>query len=333
MDYLILAGIFVLVFGLVLSGFMMLNRRRALLQQRLQTGTGADAVSGEHALLLGDLTPALAAQIPMGAEDRGDLQRELRIAGYYRPTALLEYAALRTVLTIAPVVAAGVIALFTETQQYAMWVWISGIILAMLGFSLPRLFVHYRGKARMGEIEKGLPIAIDMLILCLSAGLNVLNSLQRVVKELHGAFPVLGYEFEIVRRQAELRTLEFALAQFADRTGLINVRNLAVILSHSENLGTDAVATLKEYADSLRTNMRQRADEMANKAPFKMLFPAYLMAIGAAILIISPTVLEFRSFRRENLLGNVNTESRDNMNQPATVAPPPRQPNLDQELQ
>ena len=87
-----------------------------------------------------------------------------------------------------------------------------------------------------------------------------------------------------------------------DRVGLPQAKNLAVILSQSESLGTDAVRILREYADNMRTNMRQRADEMANKAPFKLLFPAYIMAIGAAILVISPPVLEISRIRSSNLL-------------------------------
>jgi hypothetical protein len=88
------------------------------------------------------------------------------------------------------------------------------------------------------------------------------------------------------------------------------VRNLSVILSQSENLGTDAVTVLLEYADNMRTNMRQRADEMANKAPFKMLFPAYLLAFGACILLIAPTVLEFAEFRRNALISTSIKEGK-----------------------
>src|SRR5262249_44133168 len=176
---------------------------------------------------------------------------------------------------------------------------------------LPRIYIYYRGKARMAAIERGMPTAIDMLTMCLSAGLNVLNSLDRVVRELSSSFPVLAYELAIVRRQAELRSLEFALAQFAERVGLPHARNLAVILTQSENLGTDAVTTLREYADNMRINMRQRADEVANQAPFKLLFPAFMMAIGAAILLISPVILEFAAFRRNNLIGGNMTRARE----------------------
>src|SRR5439155_17349050 len=139
--------------------------------------------------------------------------------------AMMEYLALRSVLIFAPLIAAGVYALYTETSQQALWAWGLGILLAILGFSLPRVYIYFRGRERMRQIERGMPTAIDMLTLCLGAGLNVLNSLARVVRELGISFPVLAYELEIVRRQAELRSLEFALAQFADRVGLPHARN------------------------------------------------------------------------------------------------------------
>ncbi len=296
--------VFLLVAGLILC----LNQILAI-RRRRRRRVEVEEDGAPRGMILGDMTPALAAQIPITRDNRSDLQRELRIAGFYRPTAVVEYAAVRTLLTVPPILAAGILALFVPMQNQVAWCWVIGIVLALLGYSLPRLYIYYRGRARSWEIERGLPIALDMINLCLSAGLNVLNSLERILRELYHAYPVLAFELDIVRRQAELRTLNFALMQFADRSGLPNVRNLAVILSQSENLGTDTVVTLTEYSDSMRTSMRQRAEESANKAPFKLLFPAYLMAIGAAILIISPTVLEFNVFRRQNTIKKLNEES------------------------
>lgn len=310
LEYGVIALVFLLSGGVVLYIHYLLGSRSRRIEQRLLDEDDDELSMVRPRMLLGDLTPALAAQIPFTQDDRDLLLKELRMAGFYRPTALLDYGALRWVLTIVPLVAACVLALFVETNQQAIYCWIGGVVLAMLGYSLPRIYVFYRGRSRGYAIERGLPVAVDMLILCLSAGLNVMTSLQRVVKELYLAHPILAFELDIVRRQADLRTLDFALMQFAERTNLANVRNLAVILAQSENLGTDALATLREYADSMRTNIRQRADEMANNAPFKLLFPAYLMALGAAVLIISPTVLEFNSFRESNLIQEMNLEAR-----------------------
>jgi tight adherence protein C len=308
-QFAILALIFLFAFFLFMWIWAGINRKRVRVENRLLGGRSDPMLSSDPMapstpeLVLGDqMTPALAGTVPMGPEDRGALQQELREAGYYRPTALMEYAALRAIFIIFPLVLAAILMQFTEDTTQVVWIWIGAGILAILGFSLPRVYLYVKAKARQRQIERGLPTAIDMLTLCLSAGLNVLNSLERVTAELRFAYPVLGEEFQIVRRQAELRSLEFALIQFGERTGMPQIRNLSVLLTQSENLGTDAVSVLREYADDLRINMRQRADEMANKAPFKLLFPAWCLALGAAILLIAPAILTFMDFRHTNLI-------------------------------
>jgi tight adherence protein C len=324
MELFLMTIVFMVVATLVLTGWFYFSRGAKQVEGRLQERTDSDPMIGGSTpeLLLGDLTPAMAGQIPISEQDRTALERELRSAGYYRPTALMEYAALRGMLVLVPLlVAAAVALLFTESLQTGLYVWGGGVLVAILGFSLPRIFLYYRGQARMHAIERGLPTAIDMLTLCLGAGLNVLTSLRRVAQELHLPYPVLGDEMEIVSRQAELRTLEFALAQFAERVGLPQVRNISVILTQSENLGTDAVSILREYADNMRVNQRQRAEELANKAPFKLLFPAYLLAFGAAIFLISPTALEFSQFQKSNLIQDAIRQATDQLKEP--VAPPP----------
>jgi tight adherence protein C len=313
LQYLLVGLVFVLISLATFGGYLFLRRRRQRVEQRLKMNTPSDPSLGSRPeLLLGDMTTVLASQVPIAESDRSELQRELRVAGYYKPTALMEYAALRAVLIFLPLLVGGVAGLlFAETPRQLLWTWGTALLCAGLGFSLPRIYVYYRGKARMHAIERGLPVAIDMISLCLGAGLNVLNSLHRVAEELKESYPTLAFEMAIMCRQAELRTLDFALAQFADRVGLNQVKNLSVILTQSENLGTDAVSNLREYSDNLRVNMRQRADEMANKAPFKLLFPAYLMALGAAILLISPAILDFRDFQNSNMISNILRQGQD----------------------
>lgn len=300
MEFLALSLVFALLSAATFAGFSLVARR----VRGEPKPTTDDDDEAPPRLLLGELTPALAAQLPVAEEERADLHKELRRAGYYRPTAVTEYIALRTALIIMPLIGAGVISLFVDETSDVLWVWGGGIIAAILGFSLPRLVLNYMGQQRSRQIERGLPTAIDMLILCLGAGQNVLNSVARVAKEVRPAYPVVADELEIVHRQAELKTLEFALGQFAERVDLAHLRNLAIILAQSEQLGTDAVSILREYAEHLRITQRHRAEELANKAPFRLIFPAYVMAIGAAILIISPAALELAAFRRSNVLGS-----------------------------
>jgi tight adherence protein C len=290
-----LSVIFLLVSTLSFSLVYRFTSSRRARERLLAKG---DDTGSKTELVLGGMTEGLAAQVPMREDSRTDLRRELLAAGYYRQSALTEYAAIRTILTIAPVVIAAAAAVFVETAQ--LWtVLILGALGAMLGYSLPRVFIMLRGRMRSRQIERGLPVAVDMLTLCLSAGQNILAALQRVSTELKFSHRVLSDELEIVRQQAELRNLQHALQQFAERVQVPEVRNLAMILIQSERLGTDAAATLLEYSANLRTTLRQRADAQANRTMFWMLFPTLLcLWIPAGIVLIGPAVLEFQSYRK-----------------------------------
>lgn len=295
-------GTLLLIFLVVWSAsFSLLNRylEWKRLRERLLSRSEADTdMESKADFLLGDMTPALAAQVPMGVDTKHDLQKELKAAGYYRNAALLEYGAVRTILVVTPLVVAGLLALFVDPTQVPS-VLIGGGIIGLLGYSLPRLFIYFRGKLRGRSIEQGLPLAIDMLTLCLSAGQNILMAFQRVSSEIRFAHHILADELDIVRQQAELRSLPHALQQWADRVQVDEVRNLSMILIQSERLGTDTCSALLEYSNSLRTNLRQRADAKANKTMFWMLFPTLLcLWIPAAIVLIGPAVLEFQQHRK-----------------------------------
>jgi tight adherence protein C len=312
MEYVLLALVFLFCTGATLASYFALTKKRQRVEQRLVPAPSSDpSIGSTPELVLGELTPALSGQIPMSEVGKSELQRDLMAAGMYRPTALMEYTAVRAVLTILPLIIAGAIALvWTETTGAALRVWIGGMVVAGLGFSVPRLFLYLKGVARKRAIERGLPTAIDMITLCLSAGLNVLNSIERVADELSMAYPDLGFELQLVRRQSDLRSLEFALVQFAERVDLPQLRNISVILSQSEKLGTDGVTVLREYADNMRIYMKQHAEALANRAPLKFLIPGYMIALGFFILLLTPPAMEVANFRRENVIGNVREQGK-----------------------
>ncbi len=311
-DYILLSLVFVFGSGVVLMGYFVLARRRQRVEKRLVVTTPSDpSIGSVPELVLGELTPALAGQIPMTETGKTELQRDLMAAGMYRPTALMEYTAVRALLTITPLIVGGVAALlWAETLGEAVRVWIAALVVAGLGFSVPRLYLLLRAMARKRAIERGLPTAIDMITLCLSAGLNVPSSLERVADELSLAYPELAFELQLVRRQADLRSLEFALIQLAERVDLPQLRNIAVILSQSEKLGTDGVSVLREYADNMRINLKQHAEALANRAPLKFLIPGYMMTLGFFILLLTPPAMEVAAFRRDNVVGNMKEEGR-----------------------
>jgi tight adherence protein C len=287
-----LAFLFLAVSGLSFVAVQGLFSRRNRVGERL--GSESDlALDSQPEMVLGPLTPALAGQTPVTATGRAALEQELRDAGYYRPTALMEFLAVRAVLTFLPLFIAAALLVLVEPERFPVVIGL-GLCAAVLGFSLPRVYINGQARRRWRQIERGLPVAVDLLTLALTAGQNVLSAFQRVSQELKFAYPVLSQELAIVAHQASLRSLEHALRQLAARVRLPEVRTLALILVQSEQLGTDITAALMEFATNFRTTLKQRAEAQANRASFWMVFPTlFCLWIPAAVLLIGPVFYEF----------------------------------------
>ncbi|MFO0928831.1 MAG: type II secretion system F family protein [Gemmataceae bacterium] len=281
------------------------------------------------------LAPGLAAALPAMSGTRKELQQHLWTAGFYRPGALTEYLAFRAVLFLGPLIATGLLALLVPAGRVAA-VLIGGLLVSGLGFSLPRLVLNGLATARARRLVRALPVAMDILGLCLTAGQNLLGSLEQTSRELAGPYPDLSTELQIVQQQARMASLEQALLQWADRLDVPEVRTLAMLLVQSDKLGTDMVNTLLEVADSQRIHLRQKAEAQANRSNFWMLFPSvFCLWIASAILLVGPVYIEFWKYRRDqmnNLVRNSRTQvektnparrATTETDDPTVVAPEP----------
>jgi tight adherence protein C len=304
-EWLGLALLFVVVTTLCFTVLQGLFHRRQQLEARLAGDSASAGTLSDPNLVLGDMTPALAGQVPMSAAHQAEIQQELRDAGYYRPTALMEYAAIRAMLIFLPLIVA-CLALLVVPEQHMLLVVVLGILGAMLGYSLPRVYLNYRARWRARQIERGLPVAVDLLTLGLSAGQNILTAFKRVSLEMRRSYPVLSQELQIVASQADLRSLEQALQELAARVRIPEVRTLALILAQSERLGTDIITALLEFASNFRLTMKQRAEAQANRASFWMIFPSlFCLWMPAAVLMVGPVFFEFWH-RREAARGTMD---------------------------
>jgi pilus assembly protein TadC len=305
-EWMWIATVFAAAF-LVSFAFLQLvhmQRERARRRQSLAAaamGDDVDDVAPE--LVLGGMTPTLAGQLPVFDPDkRKQLVLELQQAGFYRPTALTEFTAVRAVLVIMPLFFAGLLMLLID-QKHALLVLIGGISASALGYSLPRVYINSVARRRQREIEKGLPFAVDLLALGLLGGQNVMLALQRVCAEMRSAFPLLSSDLDIVRRQAELTSLRHALTQFADRVRVPEARNLVIILNQSQRQGTDIAPALMEFSNSFRSNLRQQADTRANQASVWLIFPSIAFLWGPAFaVLLAPVAFDFRAKRSETQL-------------------------------
>ena len=303
LEWILLGCVFLFVFGVSLVAVRRFTSDDSRIDVRLANGNGKPNPDGdgpyhEPNLLLGDLTEPLGS-FTLGAEKKAALEKELREAGYYRPKAILEYAALRAMLVATPIFGALIAAVVLEIE-YIPYALGAGLILAMIGYSVPRVYVNFVASQRNRQIERGLPVAVDLLGLCLTGGQNILTALTRVARDLEFSFPVLAQELRIVHRHAEMVGLDMALQQLSTRTNVQEVKNLAVILTHTERLGTDIATALLEFSNSYRQTLRMRAEEMANRTSFWMLFPTILcLLVPALILFYAPLYTEFSRSRKD----------------------------------
>lgn len=242
------------------------------------------------------LEARLARQAPTG-RDEEQIAPELRKAGYYDPKALSRFQLIRTSLILVPLSIAGFLA-FIAPRDYLIYIIAGGVVLASLGFSLPRVYINLVGRSRSRQVEAGLPVALDLVSLGLLGGQNIQGAFGRAAEAVRGGYPLLADEMGLVLKQTELKTFPLALDQWADRSGVAEVQNLAVAISQSDKLGVDVSSAMLELSSAFRMGLRQRAEGQANRAAVWMLFPTTIcLFVPAAMLLAAPLYFEFQDRR------------------------------------
>lgn len=168
------------------------------------------------------------------------------------------------------------------------------ILLALIGFYLPNALLERRVRHRQLLITEGFPDAMDMLMVCVEAGMGLDAAIHRVGNEVSFSHPPLGEEFKVLA--LELRAgkgRKEAFLAFADRAGVDIVRSFVALLLQAERYGTSIAVTLREYADEMRIKRIQVAQEKAAKLPVKLIFPVLFFIFPAIYMVIfAPAVMQ-----------------------------------------
>ncbi|HTN73831.1 MAG TPA: hypothetical protein VL096_01240, partial [Pirellulaceae bacterium] len=176
------------------------------ISERLASSAQGSVAASGPGLFTDDLAATLAAQLPQGSNDHGELDLELRQAGFYRPTARFDFLALRNSLVIAAIIIAATLAVGVgpNYQDVSLKIMIGGVVIAALCWAVPRLILRAQAAARVTRIRRGLPYALDMTTMCLTGGLSLQDSLGHVSREIYFSHPDLALELMIVRQQSEM---------------------------------------------------------------------------------------------------------------------------------
>jgi tight adherence protein C len=294
----------------VLLVYMFVSGRKSHLDERLddlaksqKTGTPGTTLSRQGAgpALSKSALPKIGnALVPTDENERTLLGTRLIHAGLYGRQVMPIYLGVKVVLMVTPALtglALGALGLAPMSVTG-----LAGGCLGILGMIGPSFWLDNRKASRQMAFRRALPDALDLLVLCLEGGLSLAGSLRRVSEELTTAHPILATELNVVQREIQLgRTPGESLQQMGTRTDLEEIRSLASVITQADRFGASLVKSLRVHADTLRVKRQQQAEEMAQKAAIKILFPTLLFIFPAIFVVILGPAL----FQIYDLLGNI----------------------------
>jgi len=213
-----------------------------------------------------------------------DMSYKLTLAGFRRAEHIEIFTATKMLVPVLAIVAGS---FFGENMMAAILV---GVV---LGFIAPDVVLTSLISRRQGTIRRALPDALDLLVICMEAGLGIDQAMVRVGEEIRLTSPALAEEFQIINREQRAGKPRLdAWRSMAERVDIDFVRQFVAMLVQTERFGTPIANALGQFADTLRTRRTQAAEEAAAKAGVKLLFPLvffifpsiFVVALGPAII-------------------------------------------------
>lgn len=291
---LVMLSIFGAAFFLVIGTAYILGFRGAV-QRRLQGASEHDGAADQTSIRLQSTGQAEKLLGPfrkyfVPGNDDGKLSSvrvRLIQAGYLTPSALRSYFAIRALLGIALALAIGLLAPLLSKAIALERLALLSMVVALIGFYLPSLWVSLRIGSRQTACRDGFPDALDMLLICVEAGLGLDAAINRVAEEIRRAHPILAEHFALMGLELRAgKTREDALRNLSMRIGTDEVASLVTLLLQSEMLGTSIAQSLRVYASDMRVRRLLRAEEKAGKVPVLLSIPLILCILPSLMTVV-----------------------------------------------
>ena len=301
----LLALVFIIVVAMVI---LMTNAlaRRAAMRTRLNEVRGGQTRLTDTTSLRGDnmakgwykLTEIIEKTGISLVDTQGEsLRARLIAAGYNSPLAPKVFTAIRLgMLILLPAILVVVIFLGgTEVSPFKLYLF--GVGLAIFGLYSPNLFISAKADRRREAIVNGFPDSLDLMLVCVEAGLGMEAAFDRVGREMQNSHPLVAQMLSIVT--LELRagaTREEALRNMASRTQVTEIRSFSTLLIQSDKLGSSIGETLRVYASEMREKRRMRAEEKAHKLPVLLSVPlvACMLPVMIGVLMLPAVIRVIR---------------------------------------
>jgi tight adherence protein C len=221
-----------------------------------------------------------------------DLAYKLTLAGFRKPEHVEIFTALKLLLPVAGIVIGTFIASNMVTAV---------LVGAVAGFFLPDLVLSYLVTRRQTNIRIALPDALDLLVICMEAGLGIDQAMVRVGEEMAVTAPSLAEEFQIINREQRAGKPRLdAWRSMAERLDIEFVRQFVTMLVQTERFGTPIAHALGVFADTLRSRRMQAAEEVAAKTGVKLLFPLVLFIFPSVFVVsLGPAIINLQKMFQE----------------------------------
>jgi len=223
--------------------------------------------------------------VPPSPRNVRKLRRRLMRAGFMGENAVAIFTAIRiTCAVLFPF--ATVVVLIVTRRPLDSSAFMLLVLSVAFGLFIPSFMLSRQITKRQRRITRALADALDLLVVCVEAGLGMNAALQRVGKEIELVEPALAFELGVTNREIRAgKPRDEALRNLGERTGVDDIKSLVAMLIQTDRFGTSIADSLRVFADSMRIKRRQRAEEMVAKAAIKLLFPL-LLCIFPALLIV-----------------------------------------------
>lgn len=238
-----------------------------------------------HSDRLKGLLQRIAGRMDMEDDKTTASRRTLQRAGFRNRQAVVYYYAARTVAAVG--IGALLVLFGGAAVAGAAEIVLIACVGAIAGWLLPSAYIRMRVARRQKEIQLALPDTLDLLVVCVEAGLGLNQALVRVSEEMSRLSQAMSDELTIVTLEIRAGTPRAeALRNFSKRTGVADVQSLVGMLIQTDRFGTSVARGLRVHSESLRTKRRQRAEEAAAKTAIKMLFPLVFFIFPAMFVVI-----------------------------------------------
>lgn len=227
---------------------------------------------------------------PKNEKEAGKLKQRLSFAGFRSEGAAGIFLSMKFIGLLAGFMIAGGTIIFTGVNREAI---MRTVAIAGCMFYIPDIILWFLAKRRKEAIFLGLPDALDLMVVCVEAGLGLDQALRKVAEEMKKAHRVIAEEFSISNFQIQYgKQRREVLQELGARTGVDDLRSLAAVLIQAEKFGASVGQALRVQSDAMRTRRRQLAEERAAKTAVQLIFPLVLFIFpGIFVVLVGPAAI------------------------------------------